>query len=67
MNWMFIQGLSSYKYNDWANQVHLDTMELIEQFGIYEYYHPQKSLTEGCGSSHFSWTAALYLDLLQRM
>lgn len=66
MNWMFMQGLQSYEYEFWADQVRQDTFELIEQFGIYEYYHPKKSETEGCGSSHFSWTAALFLDLLHR-
>ncbi|MGB0346109.1 MAG: MGH1-like glycoside hydrolase domain-containing protein, partial [Balneolaceae bacterium] len=66
MNWMFMQGLQSYGYEFWADLVKQDTFELIEQFGIYEYYHPKKSDTEGCGSSHFSWTAALFLDLLHR-
>ena len=66
MNWMFMQGLEYYNYDFWAEQVRQDTFELIERFGIYEYYHPKKSETEGCGSSHFSWTAALFLDLLHR-
>ena len=41
MNWMFMQGLQSYEYEFWADQVRQDTFELIEQFGIYEYYHPK--------------------------
>ena len=61
-----MQGLQSYEYEFWADQVRQDTFELIEQFGIYEYYHPKKSETEGCGSSHFLGLQRLFLDLLHR-
>ena len=40
---MFMQGLQSYEYEFWADQVRQDTFELIEQFGIYEYSIIQKN------------------------
>jgi hypothetical protein len=37
-------------------------LELIEQHGCFEYFHPLTGA--GIGSPAFSWTAALALDLL---
>ena len=36
-------------------------MGLPNQCGIYEYYDPEEG--KGHGASHFSWTAALLIDL----
>ncbi len=63
-NWMLYRGLQHYGFDDWASRVKTDTLRLIEKYGIYEYFNPVKTETEGCGTSRFSWSAALYLDLL---
>ena len=68
MNWFLYYGLLDYNYPDVAAQIKADTIELISTAGFYEYFNPIKSIykTEkgGYGGGNFSWTAALYLDLL---
>ncbi len=65
-NWMLIRGLQKYELHDLAQKVKTDTVTLIEEFGFYEYFSPSKETAEACGTPQFSWTAALYLDLLHR-
>lgn len=70
LNWMIIQGLTSYGYGELAVRVKRDTLRLIEEHGMYEYFDPRpaaEALEErGIGADLFSWTAALYLDLLNK-
>lgn len=65
-NWLLIRGLQNYGLDELANRIKKDTLELIEEFGFYEYFNPSKVNPEACGTPKFSWTAALYLDLLHR-
>jgi hypothetical protein len=39
-------------------------IDLVQQSGFYEYFHPQTG--QGHGTDQFSWTAALVLDMLYR-
>ena len=43
-------------------------MGLIESYGMYEYFDPRPvnagGVAHGLGADAFSWTAALYLDLI---
>lgn len=67
VNWMLYHGLKRYGFTTEAAQVKRDTLYLIEQTGFYEYFDPRpetKDEERGLGGEHFSWTAALYLDLL---
>lgn len=68
MNWMIYQGLKKYGYDQTANLIKVDTLELVEKFGFYEYFEPQKSLaktlTKGYGGDTFSWTASSIIDLI---
>lgn len=68
VNWMLYHGLLHYGYNEAAEQVKRDTIFLVENYGHYEYFDPRpekEALAErGIGADAFSWTAALYLDLL---
>jgi hypothetical protein len=44
-----------------------DSKRLIEETGFYEYFDPRPDIPRGergLGGNHFSWSAALYLDLL---
>lgn len=65
-NWLLIRGLQRYGFHSWAQKVRVSTLRLLEEFGFYEYFHPSKATPEACGTPQFSWSAALYLDLLHR-
>lgn len=66
MNWMIYHGLNNYGFTDLAHLVKADTLEIIERFGFFEYFEPEKaitdSLTKGYGGDLFSWTASTVLD-----
>ncbi len=68
LNWMLYYGLNAYGYTDLAETIKKDTLELVEKAGFYEYFDAQKASysknSSGCGGSNFSWTAALFIDLL---
>ena len=70
LNWLLYHGLLRYGFQDLAGQVRADTMELLEQWGFYEYFDPRRQLESGqpraYGGNNFSWSAALYLDLLKQ-
>jgi hypothetical protein len=61
MNWFIIEGLRRYSYDDLADVVQRDTLRLIESAGFREYYDARDG--SGCGSTDFSWSAALALEL----
>lgn len=63
MNWLIIDGLKRYGYISHAEALKEVTLELVGQFGCYEYYSPLTGHPEG--SPNFSWTAALVLDLIK--
>jgi len=68
MNWMLYQGLLQYGFEELADIVKKDTLELVSQFGFYEYYESEKQkanqLANGYGGDQFSWTASTVIDLL---
>jgi glycogen debranching enzyme len=61
MNWLLIEGLRRYGRDDLADIIQQDTLGLIEAHGFREYHDPRDG--SGCGSSDFSWSAALALEL----
>jgi len=61
MNWLIMEGLGRYGYDDLADVIRKDTLGLIENAGFREYYDAQDG--SGCGSTDFSWSAALTLEL----
>ncbi len=64
INWLVIDGLERMGYADHAEALRLSTIDMIEQSGFYEYFNPLSG--EPAGIADFSWTAALYLDLVKR-
>ncbi|MCI5083593.1 MAG: hypothetical protein MRY78_17980 [Saprospiraceae bacterium] len=66
MNWLLYHGLLRYDMEDMAAKVKRDSLELIGQYGFYEYFDPRKDKSENlaCGTNQFSWTAALCIDFL---
>ncbi len=63
-NWLVIQGLRHYGYDDHADALAESMIELARDRGFYEYYNPLSG--EGLGAPNFSWTAALTIDLLEQ-
>lgn len=61
MNWFIIDGLRRYEHWDLAEVIREDTLSLMEAGGFREYYDARDG--SGCGSSDFSWSAALALEL----
>ena len=69
MNWMIYHGLKKYGFEQTADVVKTDLIELVSNHGYFEYFESQKSLasqlTAGYGGGDFSWTAACTLDLIR--
>lgn len=67
LNWMLYHGLRKHGFDDMAERVKEDSVELIEKFGFFEYFDCRKnnpdSENSGYGGDNFSWSAALFLDL----
>ena len=61
MNWFIIEGLQRYGYHELAEVIRQDTLGLMEAGGFREYYDARDG--SGCGSTDFSWSAALTLEL----
>lgn len=62
-NWLIIEGLSRYGFHSQANELKESTLKMIEKTSFFEYFNPLDGTGEG--TDNFSWTAALYLDLLK--
>ncbi len=61
MNHMIISGLEDAGLTNLAARVRTDTINLINEHGMAEYFDPRNG--DGLGGMDFSWTAAVYLDL----
>ena len=69
VNWLLYHGLKRYGFNELADKIKTQTIELIEKVGFFEYFDPRpfqdsKLEEKGLGGHHFSWTSAIYLDYL---
>lgn len=68
LNWLLYYGLLDYEYHGIAQRIKSDTFEILEKVGFYEYFDPRKAeynkKIKGYGGNNFSWSAALFLDLL---
>ncbi len=63
-NWLIIQGLKNYGFQDYAKKLQLSTIDLVAENGFHEYYDPITG--RAIGIDNFSWTAALIIDLLSK-
>lgn len=70
LNWLIYKGLLRYGFAEVAEKLRTDTLALLEECGFYEYFDPRRKLDpghfRGYGGNHFSWSAALYLDLIKK-
>jgi hypothetical protein len=60
-NWLIIDGLRRYGFDDQANKLTNSSLSLVKKSGYYEYYDPNSGKPSGV--NNFSWTAALTIDL----
>jgi hypothetical protein len=63
-NWLIIDGLRRYGFNDHADALIESSIELVSRSGFHEYFDAVTG--EGFGINSFSWTAALVIDLLRK-
>jgi glycogen debranching enzyme len=61
-NWLVIQGLKRYGYDDLAELLTNRSIELVSKSGPSEYFSPLNG--DPAGAENFSWTAALTIDLI---
>jgi hypothetical protein len=64
MNWMLAEGLEQNGQKDEAEQLRKKTVKMVEAGGFYEYFSPLDGAKSGADT--FSWTTALYIDLVAR-
>jgi glycogen debranching enzyme len=62
-NWLIIEGLKRYGYDNLARDLRQKTIDLVRMSGSNEYFNPVNG--EPAGAANFSWTAALTIDLLK--
>ncbi len=62
INWLLSHGLKRYGYAEKADSMKRDVMQLPVRFGFHEYFDSVSG--KGYGSNSFSWTAALFIDIL---
>lgn len=62
-NWLIIDGLKRYGFDDHADALTESTIEMVKNAGCYEYFSPLDG--QPAGAHNFSWTAALTIDLLR--
>lgn len=63
INWMLADGLARYGFTLKADSLRRDLLQLPIRFGFYEYFDSFSG--KGYGSQDFSWTAALFIDLVE--
>ncbi len=61
-NWLIIDGLRRYGYTKEADTLAKKTTELVAKHGPYEYFSAKSG--KPAGAKHFSWSAALTIQLL---
>ena len=62
VDWLLMRGLERYGFDKQAQHLRHSIVDLVRNAGFYEYFHPISGT--GHGSDLFSWTAALFLDVL---
>lgn len=61
-NWLIIDGLKRYGFEDEAERITEASISLVTKHGPYEYFSAKTG--EPAGANNFSWTASLIVDLL---
>ena len=67
MTWMIIFGLRKNNYFSLADKILESCINLIKKNGVYEYYNSDNYISKGCGDNKFSWSAAIFLCMIQNI
>jgi hypothetical protein len=62
-NWLIADGLRRYGFDEEADHIVKQSIEMVEKNGPYEYFSAKNG--DPAGAKNFSWTAALIIDFLQ--
>lgn len=62
--WLVAAGLRTHGRDELADRLDRDLVELVQRSGFREYFNPSSGA--GHGTTDFSWSAALLLDVLVR-
>jgi Trehalase len=62
-NWLIINGLKQYGFDELASELSKKSVNLVEKSGPFEYFSAKNG--RGTGAKNFSWTAALAIDLIE--
>jgi neutral trehalase len=62
LDWLLMRGLERYGFEKEAERLRSTIIELVRRTGFFEYFDPLTG--EGHGSDFFSWTAALFLEVV---
>ncbi|MFD0981403.1 amylo-alpha-1,6-glucosidase [Tropicimonas aquimaris] len=65
VNYMIADGLTRAGQPEIVDRIMEDSLRLIERSGFAEYYDPITA--EPCGGAHFTWTAAMVLEILDQV
>jgi glycogen debranching enzyme len=60
-NWLTINGLKRYGLGSQARELLAQSLQLLSEHGLREYYDPRDGT--GLGGKEFAWTSGLALDL----
>jgi hypothetical protein len=63
-NWLIVDGLQRYGFEEEANKIIKQSISMVESHGPYEYFSAKTG--EPAGAKNFSWTAALIIDFLNQ-
>ena len=64
INWIAIQGLSLYGYDDVASDIRNRTLDLVSAQDLpHEYFNPDTG--DPLGAPGFGWTAALFIKMIR--
>ena len=61
-NWLLWHGLRQHDRTDLASEIVASSVELVRRAGFREYFDPLDG--SGHGSDRFSWSAALFIDMV---
>jgi hypothetical protein len=63
-NWLIIDGLRRYGFDEEADHIRDTTIKMVTEHGPYEYFSAKSG--QPAGAKNFSWSAALTIELLQQ-
>ena len=67
MTWLIIHGLKNNNYFKLADKILDSCIDLIKKNGVYEYYNSSNNDSKGCGDNRFSWSAAIFICMIENI